>query len=116
MATHSMLHSIASERWTLTRVEWTSSCVRNQDLTRIMITFHFQASYGYEFSSMMSERLAVSPNIPINPSDRSIQAEIESQATRKRSSSPAVTVVPSKKRRGTQTVVQGSHLEQIERE
>jgi len=110
-----MVHTACARRWQLVRLAWTSSVVRNQHLTRIQLTFVWQADFGYQFHADMSGRLAVSPQMPINPSDRAIRDELNSRSARKRNSSPTETVVPPKKRRGTQTDVSGPQMNSLAR-
>ena len=110
-----MTHTACTRRWKLMRLEWTSAVVRNQNLTRIQLTFVWQADFGFQFNADMSARLAVSPQIPINPSDRAIREELSSRSARKRNSSSTETEVPPKKRRGTQTDVSGNQLNSLPR-
>jgi len=110
-----MVHTACAARWQLTRLEWTSTVVRNQNLTRIQLSFFWQADFGFQFSEGMSERMAISPHVPINPSDRAIREEMNNRSARKRNSSATETVVPSKKRRGTQTEVAGHHIDSLAR-
>ena len=114
LSTNSMVHRTCSERWTLTKLSWTSSPVRNQATTRIQIGIYYQASFGFEFAQTTSERLAIAPSLPVDPSARTIR-EHEARNARKRQSSPALSTIPPKRRCATQTDVHGTHMDQVER-
>ena len=111
-----MVHRACSSGWTLTRVTWTSSPIRNQRCTRIQLDFQFRASFGFEFEEDQSVRRAIIPNLPVDPSERSVEEEMNSRATRKRgNSSPALSTIPPKRKRCTQTDILGEHLNALPR-
>lgn len=106
-----MVHRACSSGWTLVRVSWTSSPIRNQLCTRIQLDFEFRATFGFEFEQSQSVRRAIAPNLPIDPSERSVEEEMNSRATRKRANqSPSLSTIPPKRKRSTQTDVLGEHL------
>ena len=114
LVTRNMVHASASSSWTLYRLEWTSTNIRNQSCTRIQISFFFRANFGYEFSRSQSIRMAIIPQLHIDPSETIRQGEISQQNNRKRAiDSPSESVCPAKKRRGTQTEVQKVHLDRV---
>ena len=111
-----MVHRACSNGWTLMRLSWTSSPIRNQKCTRIQLEFHFQASFGYEFEQSRSTQRAIAPILPVEPNERAIEDEMNSRSTRKRAhQSPTESTVPSKRLRGTQTNVLGEHLDSLPR-
>ena len=118
MITQKMLHTQCATSWTLTDLTWTSCLVRNQDTCRVQIKIKFKENFGFEFHSDLATRMAVTPNLPIDPNERSIREEMDSRNKRNRQpSSPTESVAPPTKRRAmqTQTDIYGEHLSQVTR-
>ena len=109
-----MLHTTAASSWSMIKLSWTSSAIRNQRCTRVQIEVHYRSDFGFEFGQAQSIRMAVIPALPVDPSPATIRAELQARNERKRgNTSPTESEMPVKRRRGTQTTVQGNHLEKI---
>ena len=121
MKTHRLLHTICAARWTLVRLDWTSSPVRNQNTTRTQICIHFKEDWAFEFSMDQMHRAVVSPALPVDPTDTNIHRELESRASNKRPcnvmSPTESTAPPPAKRQAvqTQTDILGDHLDRVTR-
>ena len=120
MKGHQLLHTACSARWTLVKLEWTSSPVRNQSTTRVQIGVYFKEDWGFEFSMNQINRSVVTPILPVDPTDVGIHRELNSRASNKRARevlSPTESTAPPAKKQAvqTQTDIHGEHLDRVTR-
>ena len=116
--THSMTSSVCASRWTLTQLVWTSTQIRNQNTTRIQISFVYRESFGYQFDHQQMIRQVTTPIMPVDPTMTAVYQELESRGSKRGMTSPSPSVAPETKRRRvqtTQTDLQNSHFQRLPR-
>ena len=110
---------MCAARWTLTRLTWTSTQVRNQGTTRIQISIVHQESFGYQFDHQQMIRQATTPVLPVDPSMPGVYQELETRGSKRGMTSPSPSVAPDIKKRRvqtTQTDLHNAHFQRLPRE